>query len=64
MNLPRLIEEKASLAAIYAEDGAMHTAAKILREVADVVSQRAKEADYFVDKLIAEGRVRRGEAEG
>ena len=48
MNLVRLINEKARLAVIYAEDGAMHTSAKILREAADAVEQRALEADAYI----------------
>lgn len=51
MNLSKIIRETADLAAIYAEDGAMHTAAALLREAADTVEQRAKQADTFIDAL-------------
>lgn len=56
MNLPRLIMEKSDLAAVYAEDGAMHTAARVLRELADAVEQRAKEADAFIAAQLDEER--------
>lgn len=45
MNLPDFIEEKGQLAAIYVEDGALHTAAAILRKTAETVAQRAAEKD-------------------
>ncbi|MEI9410738.1 hypothetical protein [Mesorhizobium salmacidum] len=40
-----LITEKTDLARIYAEDGAFHTAARVLEDLATVVSRHALECD-------------------
>lgn len=52
MNLPAFIEEKGQLAAIYADDGALHAAARILRETAETDAQRASEKDALLAALL------------
>ncbi len=52
MNLSAHIEERAQLAAIYADDGALHTAARILRETADTIALRASEKDALLAALL------------
>lgn len=42
MNVHERIKEQVDLAKIYAEDGAFHSAAKVLRKLADEVEQHAK----------------------
>lgn len=50
-NIHTVIKEQTGLAKIYAEDGAFHTAAKILRELGDKVEAHAKWCDGELDKL-------------
>jgi hypothetical protein len=41
MTAARRIEERVSLAHVYFEDGALHSAARVLREAADLIEQLA-----------------------
>ncbi|MEQ9244505.1 MAG: hypothetical protein RLO21_00805 [Nitratireductor sp.] len=45
MSIHELIREKTELAKLYAEDGAFHSASRILRELAAAVQQHACELD-------------------
>lgn len=59
MNILRRIQDQASLAMVYADDGALHSAARVLRELADEVEQRAVLADKFLEEMVAQGNAQR-----
>ncbi|MDC7809970.1 hypothetical protein [Sphingomonas koreensis] len=48
MNIHELMAERSQLAAIYAQDGALRTAARILRELADDLFEHADRADALL----------------
>jgi len=54
------MRDQQMLAKIYAQDGAFHTAAKILRTLADDVEQHAKFCDQAVAGLLAKHRESEG----
>jgi hypothetical protein len=45
MNIHQHIRERIDLAAFYAEDGAFHTAARVLRELAERLDNHADDRD-------------------
>ncbi|TJW14402.1 MAG: hypothetical protein E5W82_10525 [Mesorhizobium sp.] len=49
------IRKQSELALIYADDGALRTAARLLNELAAEVLAAAEEKDRALDKLIATG---------
>ena len=59
MSLVAIFEDRVELARIYAEDGAIVTAAKILREVADELDYRERCANAFLAHLSSKGRMAR-----
>jgi hypothetical protein len=44
------VASKVELARIYAEDGALHTGARLLREAADMMEAHAKEFDDWMER--------------
>lgn len=48
---------KVELAMIYADDGALHTAARLLRNAADDFEGLAKQQDALLAAMIAQGEV-------
>lgn len=57
MNIHEHMAEKAELAAIYAQDGDLHSAARVLRKLAEDLESRAK---AFDDALSAAVRAEAG----
>lgn len=51
MNIHLRMKEQTDLAAIYAEDGAFHTAAKILKQLAAEVKKHAAASDKMMKEL-------------
>ncbi|MBN9066726.1 MAG: hypothetical protein J0H60_09735 [Rhizobiales bacterium] len=64
MGIHRHIREQIGLAGFYAEDGAFHSAARVLRDLADQVEDHAKKCDAFIEHLIAKGEVEREKDHG
>lgn len=62
MNVTARIKEQANLARVYVEDGALHSATRVLRELADEVEQQAILADKFLEQMIAQGKVEQAPA--
>lgn len=56
MGMLARIQDQASLAMVFVEDGGLHSAARILRELADEVETQAALADKFLNAMIAEGK--------
>jgi len=54
MNIHDLMEEKVGIALIYADDGAFHTAAGILKELAETIEAHATKCDEKLAKHMAE----------
>ena len=52
MNIVNRIKERSELAEAYAGDGALHSAARILRELSDEVSAQAALADRFLASMM------------
>lgn len=53
MTVHQLIEEKTELAKTYAEDGAFHTAARVLEDLATHVSRHALACDAALSEYIS-----------
>lgn len=56
MNIHRLIEEKTDLAKTYADDGAFHSAARVLEDLATHVSRHAVACDAAFAEAPKPGR--------
>lgn len=54
MNIHQRISEQADLAKVYLEDGAPHSAARVLQELAAEVSQHAHDSDAIIRALLGE----------
>jgi len=55
MNIHEKMAERAELAAVYAEDGAFRTAARVLRELADTLEAHADYCDSLItDVMVGE----------
>ena len=54
-NARERIAELVQLAAIYADDGALRTAAARLREAADLCDEQARLSDLFLNHLVDKG---------
>lgn len=52
MNIVNSIRQQVSLAETHAEDGALHSAARVLRDLADEVQTCADQADAFLSAMI------------
>lgn len=48
MTIHGVIQEKTDLAKTYAEDGAFHSSARVLEDLATIVSRHAVECDKFL----------------
>jgi hypothetical protein len=51
MTIHELMEDRIGLATIYAEDGAFHSAARVLRELASSIEQHASACDAALREL-------------
>ena len=53
MNIVYRIKERSELAAIYAGDGGLHSAARILRDLTDEIDRLAAEKDALLQSIMA-----------
>jgi|GEM_PF-2990604 len=59
MNITAKINEQASLARAYANDGALHSATRVLRQLADEIEQQAILADKFLEEMLTQSNAQR-----